>query len=231
MKNSIILALAVLLASVASVTLVNTSQYSIALTIEKNDANSTNSNVTIALTTPSTFMTDSYFSQVVCVNTGVSSFALSATTASLRVFALTYQWSGTCNAVSELDNAFTIETTTSTYTLGTDAFSTDTFADQTGTITIGTGTDTNNTSFPSNIQKFLSVTPALMSGLNLPNQSQTFHLRCFANFDQSADTVTDSTVSLATTFAAQGNATLGGNAAQITGLFALVGSFVFASLI
>ena len=86
MKNSIILVLAVLLVSVASVTLVSTSQYSFALTIEKNDANSSNSNVTIALTTPAAFMTGAQSSEVICVDVAVSSFTLSANTNGLSTF-------------------------------------------------------------------------------------------------------------------------------------------------
>ncbi len=86
MKNSIILALAVLLASVASVTLVSTSQFSVALTIEKNDSNSSNSNVTIVLTTPAAFMSDSQVAEIVCVDVGVSSFSPSSDANGLSTF-------------------------------------------------------------------------------------------------------------------------------------------------
>ncbi len=104
--------------------------------------------------------------------------------------------------------------------------------DATTGLTITPSVNTNNTGVPAAIQTIASATPTNMQALNLPNQSETAYLRCFARFDQAGPTlVTSAITNLANSFASQGNATLGGNAAQVTGLFTLVGSFVFASLI
>mmetsp|Transcript_27667 Transcript_27667/g.27526 ORF Transcript_27667/g.27526 Transcript_27667/m.27526 type:complete len:230 (-) Transcript_27667:51-740(-) len=223
----VIIALVMTVALVAaSTTLAESGSYKFTINFSKNSSNSSNSDVVLGLTVGSTTqpMTNSMASSGVCLNVGTSNYQLTTASSALKGFAIQWTCSATCTSLGAVY-------TTAPALYGAATFSqgiTHTADSPAMTATAGLSTASSNNSTAKTVSFTITgLTPTqLSSTVYMPNQTETWYVRCFGKFNAAALTYTSAISDLATAVGNGKNLSLKGNGYQVATILAVAGSLV-----
>ncbi|CAI2375802.1 unnamed protein product [Moneuplotes crassus] len=210
--------------------LVENNNYKWTIEFGKYRDNENYTDVEIALHVPSTTqpMTNSYYSSLACVNVGTTNYQLSTTSTALEGFAFEFQCSSTCN------NLDAVYSTASYYAANTGFGQTTTHVASSPALTAITPPDQvdinkggNYTSKVVNYE-ITKLTPTyLKNNYFLPNQTQTWYVRCFGRFNNAASATFTAAISdLQTTLGNGKNLSIKGNSYIATTFIATAGALV-----
>ncbi|CAI2374999.1 unnamed protein product [Moneuplotes crassus] len=224
----VIIALVMTVALVAaSTTLAETGSYKFTINFSKNSSNSSNSDVALGLTVGSTTapMTASQYATGACVNVATSNYQLTTASTTLKGFGIEWQCHATCTSLAAVYNSVNF------YAGASWGQTTAHVASSQSALTAVTspaGTNSNNSTAKTVSYTFSGLTPTqLSSSVYMPNQTETWYVRCFARFDNAASASLASGVSdLATTLGNGKNLSLKGNGYQVATILAVAGSLV-----
>ncbi|CAI2380064.1 unnamed protein product [Moneuplotes crassus] len=166
-------------------TLAAANNYWVSLIFSENSSNSSNTDLTVALTTPSTAMDNSYYTSVACVDTSDSDYEITTDKTNLKTLAFEWQCDTTCSSISNIVSGaatFKLGYTTSSSTNNGTIYSTSSAA-TTSSITF---TSSSNTTALQARHTATNLTPSTLAANYLPNKSETFYYRCFARFNNAA---------------------------------------------
>ncbi|CAI2375111.1 unnamed protein product [Moneuplotes crassus] len=224
----VIIALAMTVALVAaSTTLAETGSYKFTINFSKNSSNSSNSDVALGLTVGSTTapMTSSRYATGACVNVGTSNYQLTTASTTLKGFGIEWQCHATCTSLAAIYDSVTFYAgsnwgQTTAHVVSSQSSLSDILAPA--------GTNSNNSTAKTVSHTFSGLTPTQLSvGTNMPNQTETWYVRCFARFDNAASAaLTGGVTDLATTLGNGKNLSLKGNGYQVATILAVAGSLV-----
>lgn len=227
MKLIIALVMTVALAT-ASTTLAETGSYKFTINFSKNSSNSSNSDVVLGLTVGSTTapMTASQYATGACVNVATSNYQLTTSSTTLKGFGIEWQCHSTCGSLAAVYNSVTFYAgahwgqTATTHLASSQSTLT--------SVTSPAGTNTNNDTAKAVYHTFTGLTPTqLASTVYMPNQTETWYVRCFARFDNAASAALAGGVSdLSSTLGNGKNLSLKGNGYQVATILAVAGSLV-----
>ncbi|CAI2379425.1 unnamed protein product [Moneuplotes crassus] len=207
--------------------LVSGSGYDVSLKITASQTDSTLTDATLSLETPSAIMTDSFYSSFICFDVGVANYSLSNDTTNIPAFGIEYHCASKCTSIEHADDAhFYVYAGSGSYKGGTFSLGTDGMVKKTSIISNATKDETVRYQ-PILIRTFYNLSVTTLADLKLPNQSQTAYFRCFARFDH-ADTASLDLpiVDIGALLTTKGNATIHGSSA---GSFSLL-LFTIATL-
>lgn len=226
MKTIIAIAMAIAMVSATSYTLATGSSYTFTLDITANSANSSLQDLAITLDAPDVTATNGVndaVNAVGCVNVAVSNYTLAADTTNLAGFIAEWTCATACNTNAGLTNAFVYSASSAvSYThtgtvFATAAAMTDDPVAQTAT--------TNATAF-THTETVTGATPANALAMSLPNMSQTFYYRCWAQINVATGIATGAAIANWATVlpTANGNVTVKGSSYGVAAVLAVAGS-------
>lgn len=211
----------------ASTTLSESGSYKFTINFSKNSSNSSNSDVALGLTVGSTTapMTASYYATGACVNVATSNYQLTTASTTLKGFGIEWQCHSTCGSLAAVYNAVNFYAganwgqTTAHVASSQSALS---------TVTSPAGTNSNNSTAKTVSHTWTGLTPTqLSSSVYMPNQTETWYVRCFANFNHASSlSLAGGVTDLGTTLGNGKNLSLKGNGYQVATILAVAGSLV-----
>ena len=226
MKIIIALVCVVALAAAAT-TLAETGSYKFMINFSKNSSNSSNSDFYVALQVgdASAPMANDYYTSGVCYNVGTSNYQLSAQNSTLQGFAMEWKCGASCNALTTIYGAASNFYTGAVFQQTTAHAASTT----TGLTSRSGGANSADTSSKEARHTFTGITPTLLSSTYyLPNQTETFYVRCWARFNNSGTATFGSAVGDLTTLGNAKNLSLKGNGYTAATVLAVAGSLVAA---
>ncbi|CAI2373543.1 unnamed protein product [Moneuplotes crassus] len=210
----------------ASTTLAENGSYKFTIKFSMNSSNNSNSDVRFGLTVGSTStpLTNLYYATGACVNVGTSNYQLSTTNATLKGFGVEWRCGASCSSLS------TVYTTVVYYagmTWGQDTSHVASVATA-STISTPAGSNTHSDSDKSVYYTLSGLTPSqLASTVYLPNQTETWYVRCFGDFNHATSKGLGGAVAnLATTIGNGKNLTIKGSGYQVAAILAVSGSLI-----
>lgn len=221
--------LALSLVSATSYILASGTTVTYTMELDRNPNNSSNMDLTLGLTyTVSPFAaTGTSVNSIVCIDTAVANFSLTSATG-LSIMAAKWTCDAGCAAVTALDTSFEVRG-------GSNANYSSNEFNSGGVLTALSGvtfTERANLTTNTNNQVASGLTPANLAAGGLPNASQTFYYRCFAQGNSA--TAIDYTAALDTIITTHATSTanvtvVGGAYGIAVGVsaFAALASFVF----
>ena len=227
MKLILALVFACLLAcALSEVTLSSSANIITTIAASANSANSSNSDIVLKITTPSTIIGNDALNNLACVDMAVSSYTLTADGANLGTWAYTVLCGAACATIDILGTPIWYNGL-STFTLTGTVYAAAILAASTAkTPTIVSNTTTASAVF--NTYTY-TMTPTELAAYKLPNQTQTHYYRCFSTVDTTIHAFTSATTNLATSLTVLANATFKGSAASVAAVTALGASLLAAA--
>ncbi|CAI2370083.1 unnamed protein product [Moneuplotes crassus] len=211
----------------ASTTLAEESGYKFKINFAMNSSNTSNSDVKLILGVSSTTqpLTNSYYVSGACVNIGTSNYQLTTASTTLKGFGIEWQCASSCTSLSSVYNSVLFYAgahwgATQAHVVSAQSSLT--------TASGVTAVSTSDTSSKEVYYSFTGLTPTqLASNVYMPNQTETWYVRCFGKFNHVSSVITNSGVSdLAATIGNGKNLSLKGNGFITTTILAVAGSLV-----
>ncbi|CAI2379265.1 unnamed protein product [Moneuplotes crassus] len=187
MKTLILLAIAVAITiETSTTTLAESGTYRFTIKFSQNSSNSSNSDVALGLTVGSMTapLTSSYFASGACINVGTSNYQLTTTSTTLKGFGIEWQCHSTCAYLAAVYNSVTFYAganwgQTTAHVVSSQSTLT--------SVSSPSGTNSNNSTAKTVSYTFYGLTPTqLASSVYMPNQTETWYVRCFARFNNPA---------------------------------------------
>lgn len=180
-KQLLIASLLIISALSASTTLFSASSNSFAIEISNNAGNDNYTDVIVTYTTPTTAISDSYLSSVICVNLEAQT-VLTATNNSMKGFSFEITCDAPCSSSAKLTMSEWVgyENLIGTYAASSD----DSFATN-ATISIAYPTDPifSSDAGASTANNFLASTPANILTMGIPKRGTSANFRCWGKID------------------------------------------------
>ncbi|CAI2375930.1 unnamed protein product [Moneuplotes crassus] len=184
MKTLILLAIAVAITiATTTTTLAESGSYKFTIKFSQNSSNTSNSDIALGLTVGSTTapMTSSYYASGACVNVATSNYQLTTASTTLKGFGIEWQCHSTCTSLAAVYNSVTF------YAGPNWGQTTAHVASSQSTLTSvssPSGFNSNNSTAKTVSYTFSGLTPTqLASSVYMPNQTETWYVRCFARFN------------------------------------------------
>ncbi|CAI2375493.1 unnamed protein product [Moneuplotes crassus] len=218
MKTLITLAMAVAITIAATTTtLAEILGYKFTISFSQNFANSSNSDVSLGLTFGSTIapLANGYYASGACVNVGSSNYQLTTASTTLKGFAIEWKCHSTCTSLSAVYDSVSFyaganwgQTTAHVVSAQASLMA----------VTYPFGVNVNNSTAKTVSHFFSGLTPTqLAASVYMPNQTETWYVRCFARFNNAASASFDSGIAdLASTLGNGRNLSLAHTASPIT---------------
>lgn len=228
MFKQLLIASLLIVSSLSATTLFSESSNSFAIEIGSNSVNENNTDVIITYTTPSTAISDSYLSSVVCVSLGSLS-DLSFTNNTMTGFSFELTCGAPCTSSANLTMSEWVgyENIIGSYT----ASAADSFATS-ATVSTAYATDpvfTSDSTKSTATYNYLASTPANILTMGLPSKGASANYRCWGKIDY-ATTVSYKSATIITlnTLTAGYNVTLTNGLNNSSASYQAIASAIFA---
>ncbi|CAI2372389.1 unnamed protein product [Moneuplotes crassus] len=199
MKTLIVLAMAFAV-TLAAITLSEDGYYKFTINFSENSSNSSNTDVALGLIIPMTSapMTSNFFTTGACVNVATSNYQLTTDSTALKGFGIEWRCHSTCASLAAVYNSVTFYGGSNWGQTADHIVSSGSLI---SVITSPAGLNSNNSTAKTVSYTFFGLTPTqLASTVYMPNQTETWYIRCFARFNNAfSASLNRGVVDLATT--------------------------------
>lgn len=220
------LGMIVSMVAASATTLAESGDYKFTIKFSMNSSNNSNSDVQLGLKVGSTSqpLTNSYYATGACVNVAMSNYQLSTASTSLKGFGIEWWCSSTCTSLAAVYNSVKYY---GGMNWGQDTSHVVSLTSSTE-VTSPTGTDAMDSGDKKVTHTFSGLTPTMLaSTMYLPNMTETWYVRCFANFNHASSmNLAGSIANLESSLGNGKNLSLKGSGFQVAAILAVAGSLV-----